>query len=393
MAYDLWEKHRFEIEAALLDHGAELTLLVDRPTRTILAGRGAAEAVMGCAPEALAGLALERFQAPGNAGFPFRVEMIDEPGYFRELELSSIHGEERSVSLRILQLDADGRTLLLTLTDVSAQAQLSGELRRVHGQLQLAYQQLRHQQRALDEARRAASLSLFAAGLAHELNNPVAIALSTANTLAEMAEELRASSSHVPMMAADLNEMGDMSLEVKGGLSRVATIIKLLGELENRARRIDFDLVPIAREQARRYDAELDAPVSLIASSDPEPMSRFMGKVLENARRAAGPSGRVILSVREEGEELLISVTDSGSGVPLALRERIFDPFFTTQPPGAGLGLGLFLARRAIAALGGNVACEEGALGGARIMAKVPRKAAELAADSASYEGLRTLSE
>ncbi len=391
----LWAKHRLEIESALLDQGAELTLLVDRSTRTILAARGASEAVLGESLEALQGRPLSLLEARGTSGFPFRVELVDEPGHFRELEVTTLRGESRAVALRILHLEAEPGLTLLSLTDVSVQAHLSGELRRVHAQLQLAYQQLRTQQRALDEARRAASLSLFAAGLAHELNNPVGIALSTAGTLAEMAGELQEPTRSADLKTAsdDLSEIGAMSLELKGGLTRVATIVKLLGELENRAQCTAFDLVPIARECARRYNAELAAPARLMAESDSDSVNRFLVKVLENARRAAGPAGRVAVSVAEERNDVLVSVSDSGGGVPQPMRERIFDPFFTTQPPGSGLGLGLFLARREVAYLGGSIHCEEAVEGGARIVARFPRTApAEVAGASPgpSYESLRS---
>jgi len=70
--------------------------------------------------------------------------------------------------------------------------------------------------------------------------------------------------------------------------------------------------------------------------------------LLENGAQAAGAGGWVQLSTRTSGERAVFEVTDSGAGVPTALRERIFEPFFTTKPPGAGTGLGLTMARQIV---------------------------------------------
>ncbi len=74
-------------------------------------------------------------------------------------------------------------------------------------------------------------------------------------------------------------------------------------------------------------------------------LTQVLANLLENAAHAAGAKGWVRMETRAENERLVFEVSDSGPGVPPALRERIFEPFFTTKPPGRGTGLGLSTAR------------------------------------------------
>ncbi|HEY0192558.1 MAG TPA: ATP-binding protein, partial [Kofleriaceae bacterium] len=68
--------------------------------------------------------------------------------------------------------------------------------------------------------------------------------------------------------------------------------------------------------------------------------------LLENAVHAAGPTGWIaVRTVAAGAQRIAIEVSDSGGGVPVALRDKVFEPFFTTKPPGIGTGLGLSLAR------------------------------------------------
>ncbi|MBI5543238.1 MAG: ATP-binding protein, partial [Deltaproteobacteria bacterium] len=97
---------------------------------------------------------------------------------------------------------------------------------------------------------------------------------------------------------------------------------------------------------------------------------------------------RVCILAEPDGELVRITIEDDGPGVESQLRERIFDPFFTTRPPGAGLGLGLFLARRIAHSLGGDLTLADSAKG-ARFMARLPRLMPVFAQSQTNYEQLR----
>jgi len=89
-----------------------------------------------------------------------------------------------------------------------------------------------------------------------------------------------------------------------------------------------------------------------------EALNRIWFNLLNNAIQACGGSGRVEISAHFEGKDLLVSIADSGPGIPESIRGRIFEPFFTTKPAGQGTGLGLDIARRLAREHGGDISFE-----------------------------------
>jgi signal transduction histidine kinase len=80
---------------------------------------------------------------------------------------------------------------------------------------------------------------------------------------------------------------------------------------------------------------------------------QVLTNLIENGAHAAGCGGWVEVRANLDTDQVVVEVSDSGSGVPLALRERIFEPFFTTKPQGMGTGLGLSVARAIVQRHGG----------------------------------------
>ena len=107
--------------------------------------------------------------------------------------------------------------------------------------------------------------------------------------------------------------------------------------------------------EALGYKGPLDCAAPLL--------TQVLSNLLENAAHAAGSGGWVQLASRVETDRVIIEVSDSGSGVPIELRERIFEPFFTTKPPGSGTGLGLTMARQIVERHGGILDVREAAVG------------------------------
>ncbi len=376
------------MERALLDEDSSLTLLVSRATGDILAARGGAESLLGRPPQELVGQPILGLAPKETRGFAFKRGHVDEPGFFRELRIAAGEGEVKVVALRVHHLSAE--VALLRMTDSSDQMALTTELREVHAQLHTAFRQLKEQQSALDEARRAASLSLFAAGLAHELNNPLAFLVSTANTVAGHSEELKEvwPTGQPPEEIEDLREM---AAEIKTGLSRITAVVRQLGELEHRTNHASFDVVSLIRAVLVKMDpnAIFDGPASAPASSDPDAVVRCLQRTVDNARKAAGARGRVVVQLTSDATHYSLAVVDDGPGIPAGLVERVFDPFFTTRAPGAGLGLGLFLARRAVATIEGELRVES-VPSGARLVARFPKVSKAVSAPRTSYEALRS---
>lgn len=118
---------------------------------------------------------------------------------------------------------------------------------------------------------------------------------------------------------------------------------------------------------------ELDGPLGEI-DADPRLLARAVGNLLRNAQKYA--AGRVLLSARRSADGTEIAVDDDGPGIPEDERERIFDPFYrldrSRDRATGGFGLGLSIARKAVALHGGSLRAEASSLGGARFVIRLP---------------------
>jgi two-component system NtrC family sensor kinase len=219
---------------------------------------------------------------------------------------------------------------------------------------------------------RLAAVGELAAGLAHELNNPLQVILAQsshweqAGLSPEATEAMRLIQEHarragrvvqglltfVRARAAerqpcDLNEV-------------VADTLDLL-EHEFRAERIALEV----RQEPR-------LPV---VRADAGQIEQVVVNLLANARHAAVQSvgGRTVLvETRAEADTVVVAVEDSGPGVPPPLRQKIFDPFFTTKASAGGTGLGLAIAAQIAHGHGGLLSLATGSLGGARFELRLP---------------------
>lgn len=220
--------------------------------------------------------------------------------------------------------------------------------------------------RRLEEERRRrqelARIGEMAAVLAHEIRNPLAVAKGHLQLLAEGIEMLR-----------DSTTKGSQWLSrVKRSLDEVGRIERLVQGLLDyaRERRPNLEkvraseLVALADEQAQS-GAEVINPRDPEVLGDREELARAFANILRNGREAAGPEGRVCVTISEEGNEVVFVVEDSGPGVPEEIAPRVFEPFVTQKVQGVGLGLAI--AQKVIEAHHGRVALTgRGELGGAR---------------------------
>ena len=101
-----------------------------------------------------------------------------------------------------------------------------------------------------------------------------------------------------------------------------------------------------------------DVPVELVNQTlrlPPRAVTQALRSLVTNAQDASPRTSAVVLAVRLDGRTLEIAIRDRGAGMPSEILARIGEPFFTTKPPGRGMGLGLFLARAVVEAVGGQL--------------------------------------
>jgi len=212
----------------------------------------------------------------------------------------------------------------------------------------------------LQRAEHLSAMGILTAGLAHELRNP---ANGIVNAIGPLADLMPRELVRPETPAGQLIDVLTSCADQIGFLSR-----QLLGF---RKGVVDLDLrqIPV-RELIQRalslvhagsVEIRLDTPADGFLKCAPPLLTQVLSNLIENAIYAAGPAGTVgprgWVQIRTSyaGGNFTVEISDSGSGVPLQLRERVFEPFFTTKPTGVGTGLGLSLARDIVHRHGGRL--------------------------------------
>ena len=225
----------------------------------------------------------------------------------------------------------------------------------------------RQQLEAAAHARdRLATVGTLAAGVGHEINNPLTFVMSN---LEIMADELAGNG---PLEEAQRRDLANLVNEALEGASRVKTVVRGLrtfarGEREERTRldvRQVIELsITFAFSELRhkvRIVRELSDVPEVIA--DESRLAQVFINLLVNASHAMQdlPYARNVVRVRAYAKDGFVHVafSDNGPGMPEDVRQRVFEPFFSAKPTGEGSGLGLSVAHNVIAALGGQLRCD-----------------------------------
>lgn len=275
---------------------------------------------------------------------------------------------------------------LVTATEHVAQGDLSTRVpagaRHELGELARSFNdmtaRLADAQRQLAQADKLASLGRLAAGVAHEINNPLTGVLTYSSFLLKRAQGN-------PELAADLEVV---VRETQRCRDIVRGLLDFARQVPTKRESVDLN------ETARRAAAILANPLALdrtaltldLASdiptvhADPGQMEQVLINLLMNAADAVGPDGRIRVSTSaRRGEEaraaVELVVEDNGHGISEADRQHIFDPFFTTKGT-RGTGLGLSVTWGIVAAHGGTIAVESAVGEGSRFTVRLPAEVA-----------------
>jgi signal transduction histidine kinase len=225
-----------------------------------------------------------------------------------------------------------------------------------------------------------ASIGVLAAGVAHELNTPLGVVLSTADQLAarlgsgtatdpEALREIRLSklclegAQRAARIVNDLRTYSRPETEGFGvvDLEQVVESTLRLLAASLRSRNITVEVTPAKGEGGTTIEGY------------PSLINQTLTNLVLNAAQAIGQDGTIRVAIESRGDEgVALVVEDSGPGVPAEVKERMFEPFFTTKAPGEGTGLGLALCYTFVDQHGGRIR-EEGEPGtGARFVVELP---------------------
>lgn len=235
----------------------------------------------------------------------------------------------------------------------------------------------------LVRADRMASLGRLAAGVAHEISNPLSYVVTDLHVLRERLREKRD--------AVEADEEWDELLElgeaIESGLDRVS---KILSELRTFSRAggdggTTVDLGELLETVVSLASAELDSDIEVDFDCRSVPAVRgetarlqqlFMNLFLNavHATEAAeDPSGQVIeVSTRRRGEMVAVAIRDTGEGMAEEELEHVFDPFYTTRPVGEGTGLGLSICHGIVTSMGGEIDIESTVGQGTTVTVRLP---------------------
>jgi two-component system NtrC family sensor kinase len=254
--------------------------------------------------------------------------------------------------------------------------------------------------RQLYEAEKMASVGQLAAGMAHEINNPIGFirsnlsaAKSYVQQIAGLSKAAAAGDGDAMRRYWDDERLGDLLddfaalvAESVSGADRVARIVADLKEFANIDRigqqEIDVNeqvraVCQIAAAQVNRTaTVELALGAVPRVACDAGRINQVLLNLLLNAAQAVTPPGQIRLATAYSAGEVRISVADNGGGIAPEVLPRIFDPFFTTRDVGAGTGLGLTVARDVVQAHGGRIEVESQVGQGATFTVVLPVQSA-----------------
>jgi PAS domain S-box-containing protein len=339
----------------------------------------------------------------------------------RVCEGSALEVFEYSIELPAGRLDYEARVVrsgedegMCIVRNVTARKAAESQSRRHQEELEervrQATRELEARQAQLIQSEKLASLGQMAASSAHEINNPVGYVSSNLSTLASYTSVLRqllGLYSQVEQALGDpppgavaallakvralreherleelLQDMGELQEDLKEGVTRIREFIQDLKafvreesgtpQMADLNRGLQVTLRMLRHELRHKCEVHCDfAPLPLVRCF-PTQLNQVFTNMLLNAAQAIEQRGEIRLTTRQEGDEVVVRIQDSGHGMDARTLERLFTPFFTTKPAGQGTGLGLTICYAIISRHKGRIDVESAPGKGTTFTVRLP---------------------
>jgi two-component system NtrC family sensor kinase len=229
------------------------------------------------------------------------------------------------------------------------------------------------------QTQKLAAMGELAAGVAHEINNPLAIIRQEAEWIGKVLRG--ANLSEGPQVAEIRDSLREIVQQVDRARDITANLLTLARKREPVIQKVDLnrlvrDMAALVEKEAKARNIQVirrlqeDLPVIY---SDGPLLRQVILNLLNNARQAVEKDGSItIITGQVENQRIIVTIADSGRGISPEHLDRIFDPFFTTKAPGMGTGLGLAISQGIIHGLGGEITAASRAGAGAAFTIVLP---------------------
>lgn len=269
-----------------------------------------------------------------------------------------------------------------------------------HKELQKAYSELKAAQSQLLQSEKMASVGQLAAGVAHEINNPMGFIISNLGTLGKYVERLK---EFMRIQAGFITPEKSEELEESRKRLKIDYIIEDTGSLlkesldgAERVKRIvqnlkSFSHIDEAEWKISDINAGIENTINIVwnelkykatvkkeygdipmTKCNPGQLNQVFMNILVNAAHAIEKQGEIAIKTWHEGNNIFVSISDTGKGIPQENISRIFEPFFTTKDVGKGTGLGLSIAYDIVKKHNGDIIVESEVGKGTNFTVKIP---------------------
>ena len=273
----------------------------------------------------------------------------------------------------------------------------------------------RQTQNKLARSEKLAAVGHLAAGVAHEINNPIGFINSNLNSLTTYMQDMRTMVEHYREMAQKLDTSitenklhpdlpklikRSRSLEDRYDIDFVLDdAVDLVGDCTNGVQRIraivhemrffahpeiqtidHHSMAAIIQKAVAPFEAQHNPGISLRVDTEDLPqiacnaphIEQALSNLIRNALDAIDETGQITVESHSEGDTVVIHITDDGKGIDEAHLSKVFDPFFTTKPVGQGVGLGLTTAQNIIRMHNGSIAVSSSENGATKFTVRLP---------------------